>query len=68
MSDRTGSDKVMTTDDEASAVTRNLGGDSVRISKYIVNRCGDFTFDDERTLFIASFLRAACVSSEASHA
>jgi hypothetical protein len=40
-------------------VMRNLKGDSVRISKYVVSRCGDFTLDDERSAFIAAFLRAA---------
>ncbi len=59
MSDHSGSDKVMGIDAEASTVTQNLKGDSVGISKYVVNRCGDFTLDDERAAFIAAFLRAA---------
>lgn len=58
MSDRSGSDKVMSIQDEAKTVIRNVENDSKKIAHYIMHRCGDFTFDSEREAFIAAFLEA----------
>lgn len=44
---------------EAEKVYQNLKRDPDKIAHYIVERCGDFIFDDEREAFIAEFLRAA---------
>jgi hypothetical protein len=49
----------MTFNEEAQRVFNNLNGDTQKIAEYIVNRCGDFIFDDERANFIAAFLVAA---------
>jgi len=49
----------MSPDEEARTVYRNLRGDHWRIAEYVVNRCGDFTFDSERTRFIGAFLMAS---------
>lgn len=45
--------------EEAQKVVRNLRGDWFQIAHYIVERCGEFTYDYERESFIAEFLKAA---------
>lgn len=59
MSNRTEGNKVMDFNTEAATVLKNLNGDFDKISKYIVDRCGDFTRDSERAAFIAAFLKPA---------
>lgn len=65
MSDRTEGNKVMDLNTEAATVLKNLNGDFDKISKYVVDRCGDFTRDSERAAFIAAFLKPATPTPDA---
>jgi hypothetical protein len=65
MSDRSGSAVVMSPDAEAKQVYQNLHGDHWKIAEYVVNRCGDFTFDSERVRFISAFLMASAQAGRA---
>jgi hypothetical protein len=47
---------------EAQHAIRNVKRDWQQVADYLVNRCGDFTFDEERAAFIGAFLKAAAAS------
>ncbi len=58
MSDISGSDKVMSIQQEAAIAVKNVGCDCQLLAEYVMQRCADFTYDAERQGFIEAILQA----------
>lgn len=45
--------------EEAEKVYRNLKGNHKKVAGYLIERCGHFNYDHQRSALIAEFLRAS---------